>query len=134
MKPLRIKPLPYGKRTAVKANINGTLKYDQINGNLFGSVAVFSESNELCEAFNFKLDKSFTDTWIDDSTVLPAALSILNIEIDPTVIEEEDTPEIESPNVNNPQTETPETTTEENLINENTGTNEESITNSDFAN
>lgn len=77
---INIKPLQYGKKTAVIANIHGALKYDHINGNLFGEVAVFTESQEMCEVFAFKLDKEFTDTWQDDATVLPAALEKLEIE------------------------------------------------------
>lgn len=79
MESLQIKPLAYGKKQAVKANIHGSLKYDHINGNLFVDVAVFTAEDELCEVFSVKLDKQFTDTWVEDSTILTKAIELLQL-------------------------------------------------------
>ena len=79
MESIQIKPLQYGKKEAVKANIHGSLKYDHINGNLFVDVAVFTAEDELCEVFSVKLDKEFTDTWVEDSAILTKAIELLQL-------------------------------------------------------
>ena len=79
MESVQINPLAYGKKQAVKANIHGSLNYDHINGNLFVDVAVFTAEDELCEVFSVKLDKSFTDTWVNDADVLTKAIELLQL-------------------------------------------------------
>lgn len=79
MESVQIKPLAYGKKQAVKANVHGAMSYDAINGNLFVNVAVFTEADELCEVFSVKLDKEFTDTWVEDSAVLSKAIELLEL-------------------------------------------------------
>lgn len=79
MESVQIKPLQYGKKQAVKANVHGAMSYDAINGNLFVNVAVFTEADELCEVFSVKLDKEFTDTWVEDSAVLSKAIELLEL-------------------------------------------------------
>lgn len=81
MQPIAIKPIQYGKRQAVKANIHGHVLYEPQNGIATGNIAIFDEEDKLVELFAYSLGKEFTDTWNDDKDILLSALAHHEIEV-----------------------------------------------------